>query len=79
MPFTGLGLIGAVLLGSRRKNRKAAMIFLAMALMLALASCGGGSHTPVTTPGTPAGTYTITTTAASPNVTHSTTFTLVVN
>jgi len=81
MPLSGLGLVGAVLLGSRRKNRKAAYLFVAMTLMLmlALAGCGGGGHTPVTTPGTPAGTFTITTTATTAATTKTTTFTLVVN
>jgi hypothetical protein len=83
MPFSGLGLVGVVFMGLRRKNRKAAIMFTAMALVLilALAGCGGGgsTHTPITTPGTPAGTYTITTTATSPATTKTTTFSLVVN
>jgi cytochrome bd-type quinol oxidase subunit 2 len=80
IPLSGLGLVGVVLIGSRRKNRKAGYIFTAMALMLMLALAGcGGSHTPVTHPGTPPGSYTVTTTATSPNVSHATTFTLVVN
>jgi hypothetical protein len=57
---------------------------LVLFLMLQAIGCGGGGgYSPPPPPppatGTPAGTYTVTVTAASGNLTHSTTLTLVVN
>jgi hypothetical protein len=57
-----------------------ATLLLAISLV-ALASCGGGgsSHnSSLTTPGTPAGTYTATATATSGSLSHTTTMTIVV-
>jgi uncharacterized repeat protein (TIGR01451 family) len=79
LPFSGLGLLGIMVIGARRKNRKALAIFIAMALMVLMAMIGCGGSKPAPQPGTPPGTYTVTTTATSPNVTKSTTFTLVVH
>ncbi|HWX53143.1 MAG TPA: S8 family serine peptidase [Verrucomicrobiae bacterium] len=90
LPFTGLGLIGIVLLGKRKNtsrktpetNRKAAAAVCKlafMALLLGLVACGGHSTPPpVTVPGTPLGTSTVTVTATSSSATRSTTFTLTV-
>ncbi|HYL93444.1 MAG TPA: hypothetical protein VEW69_09835, partial [Alphaproteobacteria bacterium] len=82
VPLSSLGLVGIVLVGTRRRNRKKVVGLAALSLVLGLLlvnGCGGSKHVPVTNPGTPPGSYTITTTATSPNVTKSTTFTLVVN
>jgi hypothetical protein len=81
LPFTGLGLAGLVTIGRRRKFRKSAILLTFLFLMFSglLIGCGSGSHTPITTPGTPAGTYTVTVTGTSTTVTHSTTFSLTVN
>ena len=51
---------------------------LLLACALAIAGCGGGSHPPVTTQGTPAGSYQITVTGTSPTNTSSSVFTLTV-
>jgi hypothetical protein len=80
LAFSGLGWLGLVVIG-RKKFRKASLILGALALMLVLLAvgCGGSPHTPVTVPGTPAGSYTITVTGSTTGFTHSTTFTLTVN
>ncbi len=78
LPFSGLGLIGIVMIGRRRKNRKTVVVFIAAGLMmlLALAGCGGSSINTAT--GTPAGSYPVTVTATAGTTTQSTNFTLVV-
>jgi uncharacterized repeat protein (TIGR01451 family) len=78
LPFSGLGLIGIVMIGRRRKNRKTVVVFIAAGLMmlLALAGCGGSSINTAT--GTPAGSYPVTVTATAGATTQSTNFTLVV-
>jgi subtilisin family serine protease len=79
LPFTSIGLIGIVLMGVRKPNRKSVAVLVSLALMamlLTLTSCGGSSHQ--TSPGTPPGTSTITVTATSAGATKTATFTLVV-
>jgi Subtilase family len=79
LPFTGIGLMGIVLMGARKRNRKAAAglgSLVLMAMLLTLTSCGSSKPTPM--PGTPPGTSTITVTATSTAQTKSATFTLVV-
>ncbi len=54
--FTSLGLIGMVLIGARKKSRKAVGVLGAVSLMVVLLAvgCGGGSmRTPVTVPVAP--------------------------
>jgi hypothetical protein len=81
LPFSGLGAMGLVLIGARKKNRARLVTFtvLTLALMaLSLSGCGGG-HKTITTAGTPTGSFSVTATATSgTGVTHSSTFTLVV-
>ncbi len=80
MTFAGIFLIG----GSKKRRHWVSLLSLVVfAFLLILPACGGGSggggggggHTD---PGTPAGTYTITVTAASGSITHTATFSLVV-
>ena len=71
-----------VLIGARKKSRKAVVVLGAVSLMVVLLAvgCGGGSmRTPVTVPGTRPGTSTVTVTGTTTGFTHSTTFTLTVN
>jgi hypothetical protein len=79
LPLSGLGAMGLVLVGTRKKNRARLVTFTVLALAwmaLSLSGCGGGKHTQ---PGTPTGSFTVTATATSgTGVTHSSTFTLVV-
>jgi Carboxypeptidase regulatory-like domain/MBG domain len=81
--FTSLGLMGVIVMGSRKKGRRAVVILGALSLMAVLLAVGcGGSpqpHNPVTVPGTPAGTSTITVSGSTTSFTHSTTFTLTVD
>jgi hypothetical protein len=69
----------SLLLFSSRKQRFAVRLGIsaAMVAFLALAGCGGGSHTP--TGGTPKGTSTLTVTGTSGSLTSSATVTLTVN
>jgi hypothetical protein len=69
----------ALLLFAARKQRFAVRVGIsaAMVAFLALAGCGGSSHTP--TGGTPKGTSTLTVTGTSGNLTSSATVTLTVN
>jgi hypothetical protein len=80
--LSSLGLLGLVIVGGARR-RKGIWQFAAMlliVLVIGVAGCGGGGHTPVINPttGTPAGTYTVTVTAASGSTSHTGTITLVV-
>jgi uncharacterized repeat protein (TIGR01451 family) len=77
LAFASFGLIGVVLIGARKRNRKAAAILGALSLMAVLLALGCGGKP--TTPGTPQGTSTVTVTATTAGATHSTTFTLTVN
>ncbi len=81
LPFSGIGIFGLVLMGTRNKNRTwlATLAILSLTMLLFLLSgCGGGSQQ-VSTRGTPAGSFSVTATATSgTGVTHSSTFTLIV-
>lgn len=80
LPFTGFGLIGIVVIGSKRKSRKATVILSALLLILMLLpAVGCGSSSAVAPPRTPAGTYTITVSGTNGTATHTTTFNLTVN
>lgn len=79
---TGFGLAFACVFlpGGLRRRRRSALPALAVVTLLVMGpGCGGGGggggHTD---PGTPAGSYNVTLTATSGSLTHSTTFTLVV-
>ena len=79
LPFGGLGLVLAMGVGTRKRSRKALAalgLFMLVPLLLAIASCGGGSHTVI--PGTPPGTYNVTMRATSGSTSHSSTFKLIV-
>ncbi len=84
--LTFLDLLGLCTLGLVSRRGKARLAWLAPLAVVLLtvafwASCGGGggsgsSSSLTSSPGTPAGTYTLTVTAASDSVAHSTTLTL---
>ena len=81
MPFAAVLLLGI----PRRQTLRALTLALAAGLLLLILSCGGGSTgppPPPIDPGTPKGSYPITVTATSGTgssaITHTTTFTLVV-
>ncbi len=79
--FTSLGLIGLVVVGTRKK-KTTSVILAALSLMIILVAsgCGGRSQsmaTPVA--GTPTGTSTVSVTAATAGSTHSASFMLTVN
>jgi hypothetical protein len=75
--FTGIGMIGVVAIGVRRKSRRKPFFLAVLSLMLVLMfiGCGGRPETP----GTPTGTSIITVTGSTTGLAHSTTFTLTVN
>ena len=80
LPFSGLGAMGLVLIGTGKKNknrmRLATFAVMALVLMFLLSGCGGSSSHQQSTP---TGSFAITVTATSATgVTHSSTFTLVV-
>jgi uncharacterized protein DUF11/beta-propeller repeat-containing protein len=77
LPVAGLALVG---LGAGRQHRKLMGLLLGLVLggVLFQAACGGGTSTPPTTGGTPAGTYTVTVTGTSGSASHASTVTLVV-
>ena len=77
LAFGSFGVMGLVLIGARKKNRKGAVLFGVLSLMIAMLAVGCGGHT--TTPGTPQGTSTITVIGTTAGFSHSTTFTLTVN
>jgi len=74
-------LVGMFLLGvPKRKRWSGLVLLLALAGVLTMAGCGGGSSSGGgTTGGTPLGTYPITVTASSGSLSHTTKFTLNVN
>ena len=80
--LSSLSFLGLVIVGGTRR-RKGIWQFAAMlliVLVIGVAGCGGGGHTPVINPttGTPAGSYTVTATATSGGTSHTGTITLVV-
>ncbi len=83
LPFTGLGLVGMIVMAAPRKRRRAVLFLVSLLLISVLpllVGCGGSSVTPgPPNPGTPKGTSTITVTATSGNVVHMTSFSLMVN
>jgi hypothetical protein len=50
LSFTGFAAVSIVLLGIRLRKREAMLVMLAIALMLRLSSCGGGSSSGPSTP-----------------------------
>jgi hypothetical protein len=80
------GVFGVLVagVGTKRSRQTAILLGMVLVLMITLVGCGGGSSnsgTPITTPGTPSGSYTVTITAtgAGSNApTHTTNVTLVV-
>jgi hypothetical protein len=76
--FSGLGLIGVVVLGGRRKSRKKSVALGAFSLMVVLMTVGCGGSSQETIPGTPLGTSAVTVTGSTTAFTHSITFTLTV-
>ncbi len=76
LPFSGMGMFGLVLIGTRNKNRTRLATFAIASLtilLFLLSGCGGGSQQ-VSPRGTPAGSFSVTATATSgTGVTHSST------
>jgi VCBS repeat-containing protein len=75
--ISGIGLIGAVIAGARKKSRAKSILGIVTFVVL-LISVGCGSSAPLATQGTPSGTSTVTVTATTGTITHSTTLTLTV-
>jgi len=80
LPFSGMGMIGIVVLAAHRRRRKISPKFAALALTIILLLIGsGGRPNPDTgDAGTPTGTFAVTVTAKSGAVIHSTSFSLMV-
>jgi hypothetical protein len=75
--FTGMGLIGLVAAGVRRKNCKSLLAAFSVMVLLMTMGCDALQVTPGTI-GTPSGTFTATMTGSNASFSHSTTFTLTV-
>ena len=78
MGLSGIGLIGIVFAGIRRKGRKKASVLAFFSLILVLMTAGCGSDFDGKVAGTPPGTSIVTVTGSTTRVTHSTTLTLTV-
>ena len=79
LSFGGLGLVGMVGVGTRKRTRKAFLalaLFLLIPMLLMIVGCSSSGKR--TIPGTPTGTKVITVTSTSGVVSHSTTFSLTV-
>jgi hypothetical protein len=78
--FTGMGLMGLVVVGVRRVSRKRVVILSGFSLIVLMMTMGCGAlQTGAGAIGTPPGTSTVTMTGSTTGFTHSTTFTLTVN
>ncbi len=75
--FPGIGLLGWGLHGRSRRWRALAVVLLMVGACM-LPGCNSSSTTKMTTPGTPAGSYTVTVTGTSGTISQSGTVTLVV-
>lgn len=75
--FTGMGMVGIVVVGVRRKSQRKIVVLGAFTLLLLLTVVGCGAHPE--TSGTLAGTSTVTVTGSTSSFTHSTTISLTVN
>jgi hypothetical protein len=81
MKTSGLFALGLVLAGSfavKKRRHSLLLLVIVLAMAAALVSCGGGGSSVTHSPGTPAGTSTVTVTATSGSTTHSATVTLTV-
>ncbi len=80
----GFGLFGLILAGTgKKRSRQMAIVLgtLVLMMMITFVGCGGGSSGGGgggSTPGTPAGNYTVTVTAAASGVTHNLNVTVIV-
>jgi len=80
-----LGLASVAALAAARNRRAAWLLSAGLLLVVLWSACGGGATqttTPPSTPGTPAGTYTVDVTAtdaAASRLTHTIQYTLTVN
>jgi hypothetical protein len=80
LPFSGMGMIGIIVMATHRRKRKTAPTFAALALtmILLLIGCGGRPNPATGNVGTPTGAFAVTVTARSGAVTRSTSFSLIV-
>jgi hypothetical protein len=80
LPFSGMGMIGIIVMATQRRKRKTAPKFavLALTMILLLIGCGGRPNPATGNVGTPTGAFAVTVTARSGAVTRSTSFSLIV-